>query len=116
MPVYTKTARKKFASIFFTYFAVCILLVLSVFNLKLYFRTNQEVSSQVLGEKSDREEKDKLFWQEFVSANPTYQEGWVMLTKVNLELGNLEEAKVAFEKARTINPNSDEISKLNNNF
>jgi len=116
MPVYTKTARKKFASIFFTYFAVCILLVLSVFNLKLYFRTNQEVSSQVLGEKSDREEKDKLFWQEFVSANPTYQEGWVMLTRVNLELGNIEEARIAFEKAREINPNSEEIAKLNESF
>ena len=116
MPVYTKTARKKFASIFFTYFAVCILLALSVFNLKLYFRTNQEVFSQVLGEKSDKLENDKLFWQEFVFDNPTYLDGWIMLTKVNLELGNLEEAKAALEKARTLNPNSEEITELNKSF
>lgn len=116
MPAYTKTASKKFASVFFTYLAVCILLALTIFNLKLYFGANKDVSSQVLGEESDKLKEDKLFWQEFVSDNPTYQDGWIMLAKTNLALGYIEEAKAAFEKAKEINPNSEEISKLNNSF
>lgn len=116
MPAHTKTASKKFASVFFTYFAVYILLALSIFNLKLYFSASKDVSSQVLGEGSDKLNEDKLFWQEFVSENPSYQDGWVMLAKINLGLGNIEEARAAFEKAKEIDPNSEEISKLNNSF
>ena len=116
MPAQIKAKRNKQSILFFTYITVCVLLGLSIFNLQLYFNKKNVSLPQVLGERSDQLNEDKRFWQEFVSDNPTYLDGWVMLTKVNLELGNLEEAKVAFEKARTINPNSDEISKLNNNF
>lgn len=116
MPSQTKATKNKQSLLFLSYIAVGVLLGLSISNLQLYFNYKNTPLPQVLGERSDQLNEDKRFWQDFVSDNPTYLDGWIMLTKVNLELGNLEEAKVAFEKARIINPNSEKVSELKGNF
>lgn len=78
------------------FFYLCIFtitfLFFSVFYLKIYL--NKRV---VLGTKADSSE-EIAFWQEFVSENPQYYEGW-------LELYNLTGDTNYLSKAGGIDPN-----------
>ena len=116
MPAKTKRRGGKQSLVFFTYTAICILLGLSTLNINYYLKNKGNSSPQVLGEKTEQLNQDKEFWLEFVSHNPNYLDGWIVLAEVNLRLGNLEEAKADLEKARVINPNSEKISEIGRNF
>lgn len=94
--------------------AVLIVTALSVFNIALFSSSNQK---GVLGLKTVTDSnqvllQEKLFWEAFLINNPTYFSGWIELVKIEVQLENVESAKKALQKARGINPNSDEIKKL----
>ena len=92
--------------------AAAILLFLSGFNLKSLS------STRVLGLKdeaqSENPSEEVSFWEDFLAKSPTYFDGWVELSYVMSSLGNIEAARVAFDKAVEINPNSEKLEELKN--
>ena len=100
------------------YCCVIVILALSLFNLFLYITLPFE---NVLGDNTNANIKsglidEKIYWINFLEKNPGYFQGWIELTKINLKLDKLEEARGTFQKAREINPNSEAISELDDNF
>jgi len=88
-----KSARvQKEINFFYTCLFTISLLFLSAFYLKIYL--NKKV---VLGTKVDTS-RESMFWQEFVSTNPQYYEGWA-------ELYNLTGNENYLTKALEIDPN-----------
>jgi hypothetical protein len=53
-----------------------------------------------------------LFWEGFLKQNPTYLKGWLELTNLEIERGNKAAANLYLEKAKSIEPNSEEIKQL----
>ena len=92
--------------------AAAILLFLSGFNLKSLS------STKVLGLKDEAQSlnpsEEVSFWEDFLAKSPTYFDGWVELSYMMNSLGNIESARVAFDKAVEINPNSDKLEELKN--
>lgn len=108
-----KKEKSKVVGILF-FCAVLIVTALSVFNIALFSSSNQK---GVLGLKTVLNSnqvllQERLFWEAFLINNPTYFSGWIELVKIEVQLENIESAKNALQKARFINPNSDEIKKL----
>ena len=103
----TKNELIFFSSIFFT---IVIFLLIS-FNLY-----SLEQSQKVLGTKMETKEdlfqKDSRYWKEFLTQHPTYFPGWIELTKYYLSTGNISQAKGVLNKARSIDPNSNEVFNL----
>ncbi|MEK7112184.1 MAG: hypothetical protein AAB875_02550 [Patescibacteria group bacterium] len=92
--------------------AVILILLISAFNFE-NFLTNQKV----LGAQSGTSEQEllrgqKIFWEEFVAENPTYLDGWIEITEINLKLGDTEAAKFSLKRAEEINPNSTKVKEL----
>lgn len=88
--------------------AVVIIFSLSTFNTSLFLNGNQ-----VLGASSQAAGQDKIsFWQDLVTKYPTYMEGWVELAKLEIKSGNLQQATFYLEKAKEIDPNSNEVKQL----
>lgn len=63
------------------YIFIFILILLSAININNYF-----TPKQVLGERIEVEDKDKEFWQEFLTKNPKYLPGYI-------ELGDVKKVK-----------------------
>lgn len=55
---------------------------------------------------------EESYWKEFLSNNPTYFDGWIELTNIEIVTGNKDAANKAFLAAEKINPNSDKIIQL----
>lgn len=92
--------------------AVILILMISAFNFE-----NLLTNQKVLGAQSGSNEQEflqeqKIFWGEFVAENPTYLDGWIELTEINLKLGDTEVAKFSLKMAEEINPNSIKIKEL----
>jgi hypothetical protein len=49
--------------------------------------------------------QDKIYWEELVSKNPTYYDGWAELYRINLTLGLHDEAQKAYSIAKRIDFN-----------
>lgn len=49
--------------------------------------------------------QDKQYWEDLVSKNPTYYDGWIELYKLNLNLGDYNSALKAYEVAKRIDFN-----------
>ena len=94
--------------------AILIVAALSVFNLAIFSSSNQKgvLSLKTVLDSNQVLLQEKLFWEAFLINNPTYFSGWIELVKIEVQLENVESAKNALQKARGINPNSDEIKKL----
>lgn len=58
--------------------------------------------------------KNEEFWKKFLQQNPNYFYAWIELATINLDLGDLAEARFAYDKARIIHPNSTEIRIIEN--
>lgn len=43
-------------------------------------------------------------WEEFIAETPTYRDGWLYLALYHFKLGSQEEAKIALEKAKNLDP------------
>jgi hypothetical protein len=86
-----KSAHKRFklnraTKEFFIYIALLFVLLLTSINISI-FVSPKEV--KVLG--VETQNKEEIFWQDFLSKNPDYVPGWI-------ETGNVD-------KAKSINPN-----------
>ena len=107
-----KTPLKRNLVFFCSCCAAAILLFLSGFNLKSLS------STRVLGLKDEAQDvnpsEEVSFWEDFLAKSPTYFDGWVELSYVMNSLGNIEAARVAFNKAVEINPNSEKLEELKN--
>ena len=89
--------------------AVIFLLFIAGFNFEKFLASQRrvlgiETQNQIYEQELLKEQK--IYWENFLAENPTYFDGWIELANIDLKLGNLEEAKLSFEKAKTINPNS----------
>ncbi|MFZ5932817.1 MAG: hypothetical protein ACOYT7_01950 [Patescibacteria group bacterium] len=91
--------------------ATLFLLFLAGLNFDNYLQVQRVLGSQIqnLAEEKEVLNAQKLFWEQFLSENPTYLEGWISLAEINLELGESEEAKLSFSQAKSINPNSPKV-------
>lgn len=72
---------------------------------------------QVLGTTTDFQAKnseglvaEKAYWQNFLKENPSYIDGWLELTQVNLTLGDRTAASESYNKAREIDPISIKLA------
>ncbi|MBL7036812.1 hypothetical protein ISR94_03130 [Candidatus Microgenomates bacterium] len=85
--------------------SVVLLLLLSIYNLESV--TNK--ISGVLGVQNEVNERElveeKLYWEEFLSTNPTYYDGWYKLAEIEFLLGNLTSSITFREFANRIDAN-----------
>jgi len=112
-----KSAKKKKNKVsykqYFVHYLFCLLvillLVLTGVNIDK-FLSNQKV----LGTKIDTTtiQNEKSYWQKIVSDNPTYLDGYLELAKVEVQLGNTQEAQNYINQALQINPNSQRIPEI----
>lgn len=89
--------------------AVILLLFLTGANIHNFLATKKVLSASV--DMSDIE-NEKNYWQQIVSQNPTYRDGYLQLAIVYDTLGNKEESLKNFEKAKLIDPNSPKIPQV----
>ncbi|MBN1169101.1 hypothetical protein JXA63_04390 [Candidatus Woesebacteria bacterium] len=54
-------------------------------------------------------EKERSFWTSYMKENPNYIDGWLELTKIEYETGNIQKAIRYLEKAKDINPNLNKV-------
>lgn len=89
--------------------AVFLLLLLSGLNLNSYLIRQKVLGTKAAVPSESTITQEKLFWENFLKENPTYFDGWIELAKINIKLGNQNEARDALLKAEKINPNSDKL-------
>ena len=75
--------------------------ILGAFNKVLGLRTGVDTKRALL--------KELLFWENTVSKNPTYIDGWIELAKTASRLEDLDYAEGALNSAKSIDPNSEKI-------
>jgi len=84
--------------------ATILLILLTILNLE----NTQNKNKSVLGisNKIDVSElnKEKLFWEEVLFKTPTYFDGWMRLSEIQLMLGNTKEFENTIQNALKINP------------
>lgn len=85
--------------------SVVLLILLSIYNLENISKkpngvlgTSREVRSQEL-------EKEKVYWEELLSKNPTYYDGWIKLSEIEFLLGNETSAIESLEITKRIDAN-----------
>lgn len=88
-------------------FGVIAVLFLAGFSLNNYFS-----KPKVLGTETPDFSKEILFWENIVSENPAYIDGWLELARATYELGDKNYAIGALNSAKAINPNSEKIENL----
>ena len=98
-----------YKTIFIHYFyclAIIALLTLTSINLNKFIQ-----NQKVLGASVDVTslQNEKAYWQKLVSDNPTFVDGYLQIAKVDVELGNQNEARNYLQKAKDLNPNSTKI-------
>lgn len=91
----------------FSCFCVITVLFLAGFSLNNYFS-----KPRVLGTETPDFSEKILFWENIVSENPTYIDGWLELAKVTYEHGDKDYAIGALNSAKAINPNSEKVESL----
>lgn len=84
--------------------ASVFLLILSLLNLQKYTSIPKVLGVQVEYDMNEVLDSKK-YWEELVSKNPTYYDGWQQLYEINLLLGNYEEASYAKSVAKRIDFN-----------
>ena len=83
------------------------ILFLAGFSLNNYFS-----NPKVLGTETPDFSEEMLFWENIVSENPTYIDGWLGLARVSYELGDKDYTTGALNSAKAINPNSEKVENL----
>lgn len=88
-----------------------ILISIFIFDITLYYTSNRKVAiirKPVLGENTSKDE-EIAYWRNFLDENPNYFIGWLELSKLEYDTGNLYNAKEDLNKAKNINPNSQDL-------
>jgi len=89
---------------------IILTLSASLINLNVSLKKNR--SSAIPTTQNNPNEillQKKVFWENFLQKNPTYQDGWLQLAKINHKLGNKDKANRALKTAQTINPISQNL-------
>ncbi len=116
MPKSAKTKKTKSKVNYNSYFlhysyclAVIVLLTIIGINLNKFLDTKK-----VLGVTVDVTplQAEKIYWQNISNANPSYIDAYLQLAKVDVELGNSNEATEFIKKALMLNPNSSKITSV----
>ena len=94
--------------------AVVLLLFVAGFNLENFLAGKRVLGIKTQNQIYEQEllKEQKLYWEEFLAANPTYLDGWIELTRINISLGDNSAARIAHQKAEEINPNSEKLNDL----
>lgn len=92
--------------------AVILILLISAFNFESFLTNQKVLGAQSVSSEQQLLQEQKIFWEEFVAENPTYLDGWIELTEINLELEDTEAAKFSLKTAEEINPNSSKVKEL----
>jgi tetratricopeptide (TPR) repeat protein len=98
---------------YFLHYTYCLatILLLTLISINI----NKAITRQkVLGTSINASplQNEKSYWQKMVSDNPTYIDGYLELAKVDVELGNINEARSYIEKALSLDPNSPKITEV----
>lgn len=100
---------------FFLHYLYCLSLI--IFLTIAGFNINKFINNQkVLGTSVDVTplQNEKLYWQQIISNNSTYIDGYLQIAKVDIELGNKSEANNFLERASNLDPNSSKIQDVRN--
>ena len=92
-------------------FYTCLMIVLTtltIFNISYYYFSKPKVSYIV----KDTVDSKISFWKSFLALHPSYFEGWVELSRLDIQNGDKSGAITAFHNAWKINPNSIEAQRL----
>lgn len=94
--------------------AVVLLLFVAGFNLENFLAGKRVLGLKTQNQNYEQQllKEQKLYWEDFLAANPTYLDGWIELANINLKLEARQEAKASLEKAKIISPNSSKIKDL----
>lgn len=87
---------------------VLLLLSLSIFNLSIYWNARPKT----IYAKLDNFEEKSNFWYSFLTVHPDYFQGWIELSKIQINQGDLKLAKESLENAKVLNPNAPEIKSI----
>ncbi len=101
--------KAKYFIHYFYCLAVIVLLILTSININKSLE-----SKKVLGAAIDVTplQNEKSYWENLVSQNPSYRDAYLQLAKVEVELGNKNEAITYITKALTLDPNSEKITSV----
>lgn len=97
---------------FLTALGVILILILAGANIANF---NDQRQTKVLGIQDNFESekiKELIFWEEFLSKNPDYRDGWIEIARLSYELGDKDYSVGALKTAKGIDPNSEKILTL----
>lgn len=91
---------------------ITFLLFLTALNLTqaLQPKTQPIAPKTVLGESTNIPETQ--YWEDIIKDYPNYLPAYLELINLNLNSGNLDQAKNLMIKAKALNPNSEELKNL----
>lgn len=95
-------------------FSIIFLLLLASQNISHFLNTKNVLGAKT--ETVDTHELQTNFWKNILKNNPDYFDGWVELSKIQLSEEDLSKAQESFEKAKFLNPNSEQIFFLEESF
>ena len=108
-----KTKVKETYTKYFIHYFYCLaiiaLLLLTSININKYIQ-----SQKVLGAAIDVSplQNERIYWQNIIAASPTYIDAYLQLAKIDVELGNTNEATIYINKALSIDPNPLKIPQI----
>jgi cytochrome c-type biogenesis protein CcmH/NrfG len=94
--------------------ATVLILLITSFNINQIISPKNILGSktQVKSEELKALDTEILNWETFLEENPTYFEGWIRLTELKLQKGDINGAKKSYQKAFAISPNSPQVKSL----
>lgn len=96
--------------------SLILLLFLSSFNLNSFLVSKKVLGASVEASQNEELQRQKTYWENFLSGNPTYLDGWLELAQIELKLGDLGYALGALNTAKAINPNSEKVKEVEKNL
>lgn len=111
----SKKKSAPIASYFALGFLTTLCLGVSLVNINIFLDKQKVlgVSAQtipVVSQAQLKQERD--FWLNIINQNPTYRDGYVELADIEKQLGNGDSAMKMLEIAKSIDPNSENLSIL----
>ena len=106
----SKQKSKENYRVYFIHYSYCLaiiaLLILTSVNINKFIN-----SQKVLGAAVDVTplQNEKSYWQNLVNQNPTYIDAYLELAKIDIELGNKNEASNFINTALSLDPNSSKV-------
>lgn len=75
---------------------------------------NHQIHQRVLGlqTQNGNDQQAIIAWEQILQEQPSYRDGWLQLATLYLKEGNKAKAKEALRRAKTIDPNNENILSL----